>query len=72
MSQAERTVMVGRHRNAITCAADGDVGDGCVCTCVRVCVHTRVRAYVYACVYARVRMYMRDVFAIYDKIFDPG
>ena len=25
-----------------------------------------------ATVYARVRVCMRDVFAIYDKIFDPG
>ena len=40
----------------------------CVGTCVRACV----RACVHACVYARVRVCMRDVFAIYDKIFDPG
>ena len=32
------------------------------------CVRTSVRA----CVYARVRVCMRDVFAIYDTIFDPG
>ena len=36
--------------------------------CVHVCSRVRVRA----CVYARVRGCMRDVFAIYDKIFDPG
>ena len=54
LSQAERTVAVGRHR--IACAADGDGGDGCVC--VHVC--------------ALVRVCTRDVFAIYDNIFDPG
>ena len=51
-----------------------------MCTCVRACLRTRVRACMYACVrtrvracvYARVRVCMRDVFAIYDKIFDPG
>ena len=32
--------------------------------CVRMCVR--------ACVYARVHVCMRDVFAKYDKIFDPG
>ena len=32
------------------------------------CALMRVRA----CMYARVRVCMRDVFAIYDKIFDPG
>ena len=61
LSQAARTVMVGRHRIAIACAADGDGGDGCVCArvCararvrVRACVCVRVRAR--ACVYARVR-----------------
>ena len=35
-------------------------GDGCMC------------ARVHACVYAHVRVCMRDVFAIYDKIFHPG
>ena len=58
LSQAERTVTVGPHRIEIACAADGDGGDGCVCA--RVCVRACVRA----C--------MRDVFAISDKIFDPG
>ena len=59
LSQAERTVTVGRHRIAIACAADGDGGDGgdgclCVGTCVRACVRTRVRVCVYAraCVHA--------------------
>ena len=38
LSQAERTVTVGRHRIAITCAADGN---GCVRVCVRAhaCMH---------------------------------
>ena len=54
LSQAERTVTVGRHRIAMACAADGDGGDGCVCVCT--------------CVYARVRVCMRDVFEIYDTI----
>ena len=36
--------------------------------CARVCVHAHACAHVYAC----VRVCMRDVFAIYDKIFDPG
>ena len=29
------------------------------------------RACAHVCVYAHVRVCMRDVFAIYDKIFDP-
>ena len=62
LSQVERTVTVGRHRIAIACVADGD--DGCVCMCVRACARM--------CVYAHVHVCMRDVFAIYDKIFDPG
>ena len=52
LSQAERTVAVGRHRIAIACAADGDGGDGCVCARV----HARACARVCACVYARVRV----------------
>ena len=46
--------------------------------CVHVCsrVRVRVRAGVYACVRMRVRVRacvcMRDVFAIYDNIFNPG
>ena len=70
LSQAERTVTVGRHRIAIACAPDGDCGNGCVCA--RVCVRTRVRACVNAHACARVRVCMRDVFATYDKHFDPG
>ena len=44
------------------------------CACVRAhaCARARACARVCACVYARVRVGMRDVFAIYDKIFDPG
>ena len=42
----------------------------CECTCVRVCVHVRLCVHAHAC--ARVRVCTRDVFAIYDKIFDPG
>ena len=63
---AERAV------TAIACTADGDGGDGCVCARVFARVCARVRTRVRACVYARVRVYMRDVFAIYDNIFDPG
>ena len=36
------------------------------CARARACVRVRAR------VYARVRVCMRDVFEIYDKIFDPG
>ena len=36
--------------------------------CARVFARARVRA----CVYARVRVSMRDVFAIYDNIFVLG
>ena len=76
LSQAERTVTVGRHRIAIACAADGDGGyggyggDGFVCAsvCARACARVCARA----CVCTRVRVGMRDVFAIYDNIFDPG
>ena len=39
--------------------------------CVHVCSRMRAHA-LCACVNARVRVCMRDVFAIYDKIFDPG
>ena len=63
--------------NRIACATDGDGGDGCVCARVftRACARVRVcmRAHACAaCVYAHMRVCMRDVFAIYDKIFDPG
>ena len=46
LSQAERTVTVGRHRIAIACAADGDGGDGCVCArvCARACIRVSARA----------------------------
>ena len=37
-------------------------------TCMRACARVCARAYKYA----RVRVCMRDVFAIYDNIFDPG
>ena len=42
--------------------------------CVHVCsrMSVRVRVCVRAHVYAREHVCMRDVFAIYDKIFDPG
>ena len=67
--------MAGRRGIAIVCATDGDGGDGLcarvfarACARVRVCVRACVRTRVHACVYAR----MHDVFAIYDKIFDPG
>ena len=45
-----------------------------MCTCAHACVRVRVcaRACMRACMYARVRMCIRDVFAIYDNIFDPG
>ena len=46
LSQADRTVTVGRHRIAIACAADGDGGDGCVYVCALVtalaCARERV------------------------------
>ena len=75
LSQAEQNITVGRRRIAITCAADGDGGDGCVCA--RVCARVRaacapVRVCARACMRACVRVCMRDVFAIYDKIFDAG
>ena len=35
-----------------------------------VCVHVCSRVHVRAC--EPVRVCMRDVFAIYDKLFDPG
>ena len=56
LSQAERSVTVGRHRIAIACAADGDGDDGCVCARVRaracacVCARACMRACVCACV----------------------
>ena len=46
-------------------------------TATTVCVHecARVRAHAWAlvrvCARARVRVCMRDVFVIYDEIFDP-
>ena len=77
LSQAERTVTVGRNRISIACAAYGDGGDGCVFARMRMraCArgaHMHECVHAHACMYARVRVCMRDVFAIYDKIFDPG
>ena len=70
---AELAVTAGR-RIAIADASDGD--GGCVCARVfaHACAHVRVcmRAHACACMYARVHVCMRDVFAIYDKMFDPG
>ena len=56
LSQAEQNITDGRRRIAVTCAADGDGGDGCVCVhvCARACVR-RVRLRVYA----RVRVCAR-------------
>ena len=42
-------------------------GDCCVCVCANASrMHARARTRVRACVYARMRVCMRDVFAIYD------
>ena len=40
-----------------------------LCVCARVCARACMRACARVCVYARVRVCMRDVFAIYDTIF---